>query len=69
MPERRNFVTDKRPFALKQSNKGESFKHEARYVATGFEKDKQSDDYNQSYSPTVEVVTLLVSLKLAAQKS
>ena len=60
MPEGKNLVTGKWHFALKRNSKGEIIRHKARYVARGF-KQKRGVDYDQTYSPTVKMVTLRVS--------
>ena len=67
MSERGKLVTGKWHFVLKRNSKGEIIKHKARYVAKGF-KQKQGVDYDQTYSPTVKMVTLRVLLSLAVQK-
>ena len=56
MPEK-NFIPGKWHFALKRNSEGETIRHKARYVASGF-KQKQGVDYDQTYSPTVKMVTL-----------
>ena len=56
MPERENLVTGKWHFVLRRNSKGEIIKHKARYVARRF-KQKQGVDYDQTYSPTVKMVT------------
>ena len=66
MPEGKNLVTDKWHFALKRNSKGESIRHEARYVARRF-KQKRGVEYDQTYSPTVKMVTLRVLLSSAVQ--
>ena len=67
MLEGRNLVTGKWHFELKRNNKGEVIKHKAIYVARGF-KQKQGVDYDQTYSPTVKIVTIRVLLSLEVQK-
>ena len=66
MPEGKNLVTGKWHFALKRNSKGEIIRHKARYVARGF-KQKRGVDYDQTYSPTVKMVTLRVLLSSAVQ--
>ena len=66
MPEGKNLVTGKWHFALKQNSEGEIIRHKARYVARGF-KQKRGVDYDQTYSPTVKMVTLRVLLSSAVQ--
>ena len=66
-PERKNIVTGEWLFALRGNSRGEIFKHKARYVARRF-KQKQGVDYDQTYSPTVKMITLRDLMHLAVQK-
>ena len=66
MPEGKNLVTGKWHFALKRNSKGEIIRHKARYAARGF-KQKRGVDYDQTYRPTVKMVTLRVLLSSAVQ--
>ena len=66
MQEGKNLVTGKWHFALKRNSKGEIIRHKARYVARGF-KQKRGVDYDQTYSPTVKMITLRVLLSSAVQ--
>ena len=66
MPEGKNLVTGEWHFALKRNSKEEIIRHKARYVARGF-KQKRGVDYDQTYSPTVKMVTLRVLLRSAVQ--
>ena len=43
-------------FALKRNSEGELIRHKAKYVPRGFNQ-KQGVDYDQTYCPTVIVVT------------
>ena len=65
MPDRKNLVPGKWHFALKRNSKGEIIMHKARYSVRGF---KQKQGYDQTYNPTVKMVTLQVLLKVAVQK-
>ena len=67
LPEGKNLVTGKWHFALNRNSKGGILRDKARYVARGF-KQKQGVDYDQTYSPTVKMVSLRVLLSSAVQK-
>ena len=57
LPKNKNLVSGKWHFTLKRDGNGKIIKYKARYVARGFNQ-KQGVDFEETYSPTVKMVTL-----------
>ena len=67
MPKGKNLVGGKWHFAIKRNSSGDITKYKARYVARGF-KQKHGIDFDETYSPTIKMITVRMLLNLAVQR-
>ena len=67
MPKRKNLVGGKWHFAIKRNSSGDITKYKARYVARKF-KQKHGIDFDETYSPTIKMITVRMLLNLAVQR-
>ena len=67
LPKNKNLVSGKWHFTLKRNGNGKIIMYKARYVARGFNQ-KQGVDFEETYSPTVKLVTLRFLLSFAVQR-